>query len=72
MQTNAEELREGLPRKTREELPNNYKYFTATPHNAYNLTGMQGLFCGCRTDMALGVFGSMSKAEPLLCPANSD
>jgi len=50
MQTNAEELRKGLPRKAREELPNNYNNALLRAYYAEYPTSMQGLSRRCRSD----------------------
>lgn len=57
MQTNAEGLRKGLPRKTREELPKNYKNALRLAHHFKRLTRMQGFLRVYPPGKALGVFG---------------
>ena len=61
MQTNAEGLRKGLPRKTREELPKNYKNALRRRNYFECLINTQGFSCVYPPGRPLGVFGYSGK-----------
>ena len=73
MQTNAAELRKGLPRKAREELPKNYKNLLRPAHYAQYLSNPQGFSRGVcpdpgkawRLGFGLGVIPVFNLMAPL-------